>query len=84
MTRRRLGDRVVLPRVREERGLRTDTRQSSGQLRSESIEVVATELIDGDQDDQRRPRGWRLRLDRTWNAWGDREYRRANELDEFH
>jgi hypothetical protein len=54
MTRRGLGDRMILHAVREERAVPTQSSQAAGQLRSKPVEVVGNHLVDDQQHDQRR------------------------------
>jgi hypothetical protein len=73
---------MILPRVCEQRRLCSEARQAGGELRAEPIEVVAAELIDSDEDHERRPlRSGGLRGRKVRGA-GDE--RRAGETGEFH
>jgi hypothetical protein len=54
MTRRRLGDGVILERVREERAVLRQSRQAPGELTAPAVDVVRPHLIDRQEDDQRR------------------------------
>ena len=47
---------MVLVRVREPRARSREPRKTTGELRAESIQVVAPELIDGDEKNEGRRR----------------------------
>jgi len=47
-----LGDRVIVVRVREPGTSTRKSRETSAQLRTEPIQVISTELIDRDENDQ--------------------------------
>ena len=56
MTRRGLGYRVVLKRIREPCAALDEPGESPAQLRTELLEVALTKAVDGDQNDERRLR----------------------------
>jgi hypothetical protein len=49
-----LGDRVIVMRVGEPRAAKSNARQTPGELRTESIEVVRSELVGRYEQNERR------------------------------
>lgn len=54
MSRRGLGDGVIVKRLREKRSLIEETLEAAGELVAETIEVIRTKLVDRDLNDERR------------------------------